>query len=159
MDGIEGVNDWCRWPSRWNEQESRISEYDSVFSTSSNIYLHFHHCVSVFNVFYLKDTVDHILTRWPKWKIQWDWVDHPDWQNVAALPQIAKQRLTEQLSKDALDPPNERLCGVNPYKDTLHKMHNTIIVDWKDCVDNIQKLAIERQLDIHTLIPRLAEYI
>lgn len=159
MDGTAEVNDWCRWPSRWVEQETRIKEYDSLFKDSKNVYLHFHHCVSIFNVFDLTETVEYVLRLWPRWKIQWDWVDHPLWQSVAALPQIAKQQLEQQLSKYALLPADDRLCGVNPYKDTLNKMKNSVKVDWKTCVSNIHQLADERNLDINKLLPKLTKYI
>lgn len=159
MDGIGGTNDWCRWPSQWDEQESRIKDYDDTFKEYDNVYLHFHHCVNVFNVFDLESTVNYVLDVWPNWKIQWDWVDHPSWQSVAVLPQIAKQQLEQQLSKYASEPPNNRLCGVNPYKDTLNKMRSQIDIDWKICVQMTQQLAEERQLNIHEIIPKFAEYI
>lgn len=159
MDGIGSINDWCRWPSKWADQESHIKEYDDLFKNDGNIYLHFHHCISVFNVFDLPETVEYVLTTWPDWKIQWDWVDTPSWQNVSVLPQIAKNKIEQQLSKYASQIATDRLCGINPYQDTLNKMKHRSNIDWKTCVQMTQQLARERQLDIYEILPRFAEYI
>jgi organic radical activating enzyme len=159
MDGIGNINDWCRWPSKWTDQESHINEYDDLFKNNENVYLHFHHCISVFNVFDLPETIDYVLTTWPDWKIQWDWVDTPSWQNVSVLPQIAKNKVEQQLSKYASQIATDRLCGINPYQDTLNKMKHRSNIDWKTCVQMTQQLARERQLDIYEILPRFAEYI
>ena len=78
---------------------------------------------------------------------------------MTVLPQIAKQHLEQQLSKYTLEPTSDRLCGVNPYKDTLNKMKCQADIDWKICVQMTQQLARERQLTVHEIIPRFAEYI
>jgi hypothetical protein len=148
MDGTGMINDWCRWPSKWEEQERNIDLYSNLFRGSENIYLHFHHCISIYNIFRLKDTIDYVQNRWPRWKIQWDWVDNPEWQCISVFPEKIKTELKKQLSKYASELDNKdlsNLCNVNPFADSIKKIEAKSNLTWKDCLEKTEQLASERQ--------------
>lgn len=148
MDGIGKVNDWCRWPSKWEIQENNIDRYTKIFKNSRNIYLHFHHCISVYNIFYLKETIEYVQNRWPDWKIQWDWVDYPEWQSISVFPEKIKIDLKKQLSmyaSELIDKDLSSLCNINPYIDSIKKVEAKSNSTWKDCLEKTERLAAERQ--------------
>ena len=72
LDGIDTVNDWCRYPSEWSTFSNMIDNYDINFSNRENVYLHFHCCIGVYNVFYLKEIVDYVLNQRKNFRLEWD---------------------------------------------------------------------------------------
>jgi len=158
MDGIEGVNDWFRWPSKWIQLQEQFSKYDKLHR--ENIFLHFHCCINVYNIFYLKETVDYVLTRWPNWKIEWDWVDQPSWQSISVLPEDIKQQLKIELlahSKEYKD--LSRLCDVDPFASSASRLDTVLSTNWQECVRYTKKFAQKRNLDLTALIPKFAKLL
>jgi sulfatase maturation enzyme AslB (radical SAM superfamily) len=157
MDGMEGINDWFRWPSKWEHLEKQFAEYDKL--AGDNVFLHFHCCINVYNIFYLKDIIDYVLQNWPNWKIEWDWVNHPKWQSISVLPDNVKQELKHELTEYAKDYTDlTRLCDVNPFTSSASRL-DTINTNWNECVKNTNKFANERNLILHDLVPKFAKLL
>jgi len=158
MDGMHGVNDWFRWPTKWSQLEKQFKKYDDL--SSDNVFLHFHCCINVYNIFYLKDIVDYVLTKWPNWKIEWDWVNQPSWQGISVLPESIKEQLKTELleySKEYKD--LSRLCDVDPFASSASRLNTVISTNWQECIQNTKQFAELRSLDLHTLVPRFAKLL
>lgn len=160
MDGMEGLNDWFRWPSNWNKLEGQFKKYDERWGDSDNVYLHFHCCVNIYNIFYLDEIVQYVLEKWPNWKIEWDWINWPQWQSINIIPEPIRSELKQTLLNCSIKYPDlTRLCDTNPFNISLNRLNHPVKPGWNMSIENTLRFAKERKLDLQTLIPKFFNLI
>lgn len=156
VDGIESLNEWYRWPVKWAETEITIENLEKKFSNLPNFYLHLHCCISVYNVFYLEKIIRYFRTKWPKWKIEFDWIRTPTWQSIEILPSEIKQDLyieMKELEKTLND--LTYFCDQNPYTITANKLLKESSLDeWEKCKEMTEFFAKERNQNIKEINPK-----
>lgn len=163
LDGIDSVNDWCRYPSKWAVFKDMIEKYDIKYGNKPNIYLHFHCCIGIYNIFYLKELVDFVLQTKSNFKLEWDWISNPSWQAIHILPESVKNDLKKyfiRLSKNLHPNDLKILCDVDPFQSSIMKLNEySNENDWNICKEKTKMFAKERNLDLNSLIPRFFELI
>lgn len=74
LDGLGSVNDWYRWPSKFNEVCQTMDQYNKWWGKNSNVKLVVHSVISIYNIFTLDQFIIFMNTNYPKWELDWDWV-------------------------------------------------------------------------------------
>lgn len=142
LDGIDSVNDWYRWPSKFGNIIENMKIYDSVFKKQKRV-----HCViNAVNVFYLEEYIAFIKINFPKWEIEWDWITHPAWQQLSVLPAEVK---TQLISKFA----NKK----HPYNTTVDRLKDNSTIEWNEFKQRVEELSSDRNLNFRSMLPKLSD--
>lgn len=156
LDGLHSTNDWYRWPSKFSEVVENMRVYNSWWNNSwwrknKKIVLTVHHVVNAINIFELDKFVEFISTEFPRWKIEWDWIRWPNWQELSVLPNEVKDRLISKFEVlDTTYPQNEFIP--NPYKVSVERLKETPSSDWLQLKTEITNLSTERNLDFLNMV-------
>jgi sulfatase maturation enzyme AslB (radical SAM superfamily) len=144
LDGLYSVNDWFRWPSKFNQIIENLQVYDNWFKKNSNVTLKIHCVINAINVLYLKEFVSYIKINFPNWEFSWDWLTDPSWQSVSILPSLTKEILIEEF-KD---------LELNPFKITIDRFNDANNSDWNDFKKNVLILSNDRNLDFFKMLSK-----
>ncbi len=151
LDGIGTTNDWYRWPSKFTEVIENMQTYESWWGSNAHIVPIVHHVISAINIFELSAFIDLVKTDFPKWKIEWDWIRWPYWQELSSLPHKIKERLIREMSSlDNQWEENEFID--NPYKVTMARLQDIPDSDWDSLKAEVTKLSSERKLDFLNMV-------
>jgi len=142
VDGIDTVNDWYRWPSKFDQVIENMKVYDEWFNQQKRV-----HCViNAVNVMYLEEYIDFMTTNFSTWEIEWDWIVHPEWQRVSVLPSTIKEQLIADFSNKGY-----------PYTTTIDRLSDKISLDWTDFKNNVNQLSSDRNLDFLAMVPKFSK--
>lgn len=159
VDGIDSLNDWYRWPSKWEEIVKTIDIVENKLCHLPNVYFHLHCCINVYNVFYLEEIINYFRNTWPKWKIEFDWIRFPEWQSIEILPKHIKDDIYKKMNN--LEKTLDDLtffCDQNPYSITANKLLlESKSERWDLCKEKTKLFADERNLDIEIMMPKFYE--
>jgi MoaA/NifB/PqqE/SkfB family radical SAM enzyme len=157
LDGLNGTNDWFRWPSKFNEIINNMQWYDRLAKEQTNVVPMIHHVVNLINVMELEQFMLFTKEFFPKWIIEWDWMRWPFWQRCSILPSERKNELIEQLQK-LHDTYNDiSHYRSNPYKVTIERLIEDNISTWSEAKNEIDKISTERKLDFLNMVPSFKE--
>ena len=151
LDGIGSVNDWYRWPSKFNEVVANMKQFEQWWSASSNIVFIVHHVINAINVIDLPKFVGFINDNFPKWIIEWDWIRWPEWQELSVLPETAKLKLIEDFKQE--DTNFKSKHTLNPYPSTINRLKENRTMPWETAIVKMFNMSTERQLDFLSMIP------
>ena len=156
LDGLGSVNDWYRWPSKFNEVCQTMDQYDKWWGKNSNVKLVVHSVISIYNIFTLNQFIIFMNTNYPKWVLDWDWVSGKEWQKLSAIPYKQKLSLTSQLTEwNAAIRGNWIEEKANPFKRSIFEMNQNAASNIDEFWEKSNALAKERKLDLLKMIPDL----
>ena len=153
IDGIGLVNDWNRWPGKFQNIVEAMHVYETWWKYFDNITLKTHSVVNIFNIFTMEDFINFMKKDFPNWTTSFMWVNNPGWQSIQSLPQEVKTKLINEFS--GKDVGILKTSREDFYKLSIGYLKINSIVDWNDTKRRINLLSKERKLDINTMLPDL----
>jgi sulfatase maturation enzyme AslB (radical SAM superfamily) len=157
IDGIGLVNDWNRWPSKFQNIVEAMRVYETWWKDYNNIMLKTHSVVNIFNIFTMEDFINFMKKDFPSWTASFMWVNNPGWQSVHSLPQEVKTKLINEFSsKDVGDLQTSR---EDFFKLSIGYLKMSSNINWTSVKSKTLALAKERNLDISIMIPDLHKVI
>jgi hypothetical protein len=162
LDGLSTVNDWYRWPSKFDEIVNNMKTYSEWWGAPSNanmlehsIQLIIHHVGNAISISDLPEFINYVETNLPAWRLNWDWIAYPQWQTIQSLPEEYKQKLITKFKECALTYKLVSSKSINPYLIAIHHLKKSSLVTWEDVKKNITAISIERNLDFLSMVPKL----
>ena len=128
-----------------------MKTYESWWSEYKNVFPIVHHVVNAINIFELEDFVKFMSTDFPKWRIEWDWIRWPHWQELSVLPMTVKLDLITKFKNLDLSYVEHELRS-NPYKVSIDRLQETPNSSWDTLKDEVMKLSQERNLDFLNMV-------
>ena len=150
VDGLGTVNDWNRWPSKFNEVVDVMNTYHDWWSNHSNIILTTHSIINIFNIFTMENYIDFMKSNFPTWNINFMWVHTPIWQSLKSLPDTVKTDLINNFNKKEF---NDSTKIGNFYKFSIEYLKMPSTISWEHVKEQTVKLATERGLDLDAMLP------
>lgn len=160
FDGTGSVNDWYRWPSKFNQVETIMQQYQEMWGEYTNISLETHSVINIFNIYDFKNMVDYMATKFPGWKMSFTYIITPTWQSITLLPVEEKLKLTEQFLEYAETVPcvwHPQLG--NPFKIAIDRMNDKPSSTLEEFKSRTLALAAERNLDIRSMVPTISHLL
>jgi sulfatase maturation enzyme AslB (radical SAM superfamily) len=151
LDGLYTTNDWYRWPSKFSEVVDNMKLYESWWKDYKNVVPIVHHVVNAINIFELEDFVKFMSKDFPAWKIEWDWIRWPHWQELSSLPITVKTDLISKFTKLDLQYTDSNIRP-NPYKVSISRLQENPNSSWSTLKDEAVKLSLERNLNFLKMV-------
>lgn len=152
LDGLNSTNDWYRWPSKFTQVLENIKTFEQWWKGNRKIYLIIHHVVNAINIFELSKFVEFMETELPVWKIEWDWIRWPHWQELSALPSRVKENLIKEFT-DLNKNYKDNNVRPNPYNVSIERLLEKPNSNLSDLKANVIALSNERHLDFLNMVP------
>jgi sulfatase maturation enzyme AslB (radical SAM superfamily) len=140
LDGVGIVNDWIRWPSKFDQIEHNINVIEEWWQERDNINLEFHTVVGAYNLFFLEQIIHYVKKR-SAWTHSWNWIRHPEWQAINVLPNKYEVIRELELLKNQYV-----FMDTNPFGVSIDRLHDSTILGWNDFVFENQRLEKERNM-------------
>jgi hypothetical protein len=157
IDGVGSVNEWYRWPTKVSEVEAVMNQFQEWWGTRPGFFLRTHTVVNIYNIWNLDEYVEYMNKNYPKWVLDFDWINQPFWQATAILPENYKKELTEKLTVWSTTVKGNWHWWVgNPFVSTLHRMNLPAKSTLKEFKEKTLALAKERDLDVFKMVPHIA---
>jgi MoaA/NifB/PqqE/SkfB family radical SAM enzyme len=147
LDGLYSVNDWFRWPSKFDQIIENLQIYNKWFKDNSNVTLKIHCVINAINVLYLKEFVAYIKINFPNWEFSWDWLSDPSWQSVSILPLTIKEELINEFKN----------LELIPFKITIDRLNDNNSNNWNDFKKNVLELSNDRKLDFFKMVDKFTK--
>jgi hypothetical protein len=129
---------------------ANMLQYEEWWQGFKNVHFIVHHVINAINVLELKKFVEYMQDVFPLWKVEWDWIRWPDWQQLSVLPASLKKELANQFEKE-LQYSNKKIP--NPYKITIERMNEKTDLDFDTLKHNVISISQERNLDYQSMLP------
>lgn len=143
LDGLGTVNDWYRWPSKFDNVINNMKTYQEEWGSFNNVNFKIHCVINIFNVMYLEEFVSYLSKDFSNWVLDFNWIQHPTWQRIENLPNETKRKLINSLT------------DIHPFGPTKFKLLNEArTTSWEVVSKNIDQLAIERNLDFRSMVEK-----
>lgn len=155
MDGLYQTNDWYRWPSKFDDCMEVIKTFEGWWKDNNKIHFVIHTVVNLINVIELEKFLDFMHTELPLWRVEWDWIRWPHWQQLSSLPDIVKDDLIKEF--DRLNKNYSYNNIDNPYAVTIERLKEPRIDSWDIVKQNITSTSKERKLDFLAMVPSYKE--
>lgn len=153
FDGYKTVNDWCRWPSKFKDTVSTMNIYQKWWGDFNNINLSTNSLISIYNIFTTEKFIDFMKINFDHWKMNFNWVQIPDWPSIKGLPNPVKQDLINRFSNKSIS--SNFYDEIDFYNISIEFLKMDPTVDWQTIKSKTIQLAKERNLDIDTMLPEL----
>jgi MoaA/NifB/PqqE/SkfB family radical SAM enzyme len=140
LDGVGLVNNWIRWPSKFDDIEKSIDILETWWGNNQNIRLEFHSVIGVYNILYLENLVNYIKRR-SSWDSSWDWIRYPSWQALNVMPN--KIELNEELEKLSSQ---YNYLKINPFRVSIDRLYDPTVLSWNDFKFENERLERERNM-------------
>jgi sulfatase maturation enzyme AslB (radical SAM superfamily) len=141
---LNSINDWFRWPSKFDQIIENLQIYNKWFKDNANVTLKIHCVINAINVLYLKEFVSYIKINFPNWEFSWDWLTEPSWQSVSILPFNTKEKLIEEFKN----------LELNPFRITIDRLKDHNNNNWNDFKRNVLELSNNRKLDFFKMVDK-----
>ena len=79
--------------SKFSDVVNNMNLYQTWWGEHENILPIVHHVVNAINIFELEEFVKFMTNDFPTWRVEWDWIRWPQWQELSALPTDIKKEL------------------------------------------------------------------
>jgi hypothetical protein len=126
--------------------------YESWWSNYKNIVPIVHHVVNAVNIFELEDFVKFMARDFPVWKMEWDWIRWPHWQQLSVLPTSVKMNLISKFTTLNSEYVTNNFIP-NPYKVSINRLLERPTDNWSTLKDQITKISAERNLNFLKMVP------
>lgn len=154
LDGVGSVNDWVRWPGKFNEVVDNMNIYQSWWGNNKNIDLTTTIVVNIYNIFIMDDYINFKKINFPSWDNIFNWVHSPAHQSIETLPVDVKKKLIERYSNKTVgDLKTYWKNDQDFFKITVEYLKRTSDISWGDIKNRTIALAKERNLDLATMLP------
>jgi sulfatase maturation enzyme AslB (radical SAM superfamily) len=158
LDGIGSVNEWVRWPTKFDKIVENLNQFNSWWSNSNNVTLNIHMTVNVYNVWTLNDVGTFMYQNYPTWKSNFEWLIYPHWQAINIIPDEFKDALKSRLLEwEQTVPYNIHKAQLSPFTTTIDRLYDTPLSSWDEFKQNTQRLAKERNLNVIEMLPELVK--
>lgn len=156
LDGIESVDEWYRWPTKFNTVNETMTQYENWWGNKNNVKLCTQTVINIFNIWQLDKIVNFISNRKNTWTMSFSWIIQPGWQRISNLPESAKLELTTKLKEWQNKAPVVWYQSLgNPFDISITKLNEKNYVDWQDVKVKTLSLAQERNLDVLAMVPEM----
>lgn len=157
IDGVGSVNEWYRWPTKVSEVEATMNQFQEWWGNRPKFQLRTHTVINIYNIWNLDEFIDYMNTKYPKWVLDFDWMNQPFWQATAILPDTYKIQLTKKLKEwSATVKGNWHSWHGDPFVSTLHRMNLPAKSNLEEFRTKTLALAKERDLDVLKMVPHIA---
>jgi len=157
IDGVGSVNEWYRWPTKVSEVEVVMNQFQEWWGDRPEFHLRTHTVVNIYNIWNLDEYVEYMNINYPKWILDFDWMNRPYWQATAILPEKYKKELAEKLTLwSTTVKGNWHSWAGNPFVSTLHRMNLPSQSNLEEFKEKTLALAKERDLDVLKMVPHIA---
>jgi MoaA/NifB/PqqE/SkfB family radical SAM enzyme len=127
--------------------------YQTWWGEHENILPIVHHVVNAINIFELEEFVKFMTNDFPTWRVEWDWIRWPQWQELSALPTDIKKELILKFELLSNQFAVNEFISINPYKISIEKLKESPNSDWNTLKEEALKLSQERNLDFLNMVP------
>jgi len=158
LDGLYSTNDWYRWPSKFSDVISNMKIYESWWSNYKNISPIIHCVINAINIFELDKFINYMRNNFGEWRIEWDWIRWPHWQELSVFPSNIKKNLIDKLTIFNAEY-NDKDIRPNPYRISIERMLEPSQSDWNTHINEIKRISKERDLNHLTMIPYYNSYL
>jgi glutamate-1-semialdehyde 2,1-aminomutase len=149
-DGYEEINEYIRWPSKWDKIDQNIKRYTGLgdpFLIGINL------TVSIWNIFYIEEILEYFKSYSSFVNI--NLVHYPKLQSIRNMPRPLKAKVLRQLVQL---PDTERLKSFINLQPNLDK--ELTLEEYQDAIlKYVAPLDASRNLDIKTNLPRLYDLL
>jgi sulfatase maturation enzyme AslB (radical SAM superfamily) len=149
-DGYEEINEYIRWPSKWDKIDQNIKRYTGLgdpFSIGINL------TVSIWNIFYIEEILEYFKSYSSFVNI--NLVHYPKLQSIRNMPRPLKAKVLRQLVQL---PDTERLKSFINLPPNLDK--ELTLEEYQDAIlKYVAPLDASRNLDIKINLPRLYDLL
>jgi MoaA/NifB/PqqE/SkfB family radical SAM enzyme len=152
LDGVGSTNDWYRWPSKFSDVVDNMKIYESWWGEHENILPIVHHVVNAINIFELEDFVKFMTNDFPAWRVEWDWIRWPQWQELSVLPADVKNVLIYKFEWLSERVEVNQFIYIDPYKISINKLQESPNSNWNTLKKEVTKLSRERNLDFLNMV-------
>jgi len=157
VDGIYSVNDWYRWPSKFSNVESVMSQFEKWWVDNPNYNLFVKHTINLYNVWTLDKLIMYMNQNRSGWKLYFGWVESVEWQSISNMPRLVKQVLADKLTYwDKSIKGNWDQQNASPFISTKNRLQSNSQSTWKKFIEKTKQLEQERNLNAFDMIPELA---
>jgi MoaA/NifB/PqqE/SkfB family radical SAM enzyme len=155
IDGYKDVNDYIRFPSRWDSIEKNINKY----LLEDKIELHINTVVQMYNITKLNELLDWILEKNIFKEINLEILQDPEYLNIRVLPENLKKLTQTRLLKFVEHTKllkNNNVCQISELLLDMNSMDLSQYLNkffaFSSVLDN------NRQQNILSIIPELESY-
>lgn len=99
IDGIQDLNNYIRYPSKWNLIEKNISKAESISKGETvNLEMNFTYTVQMYNILYTDEFLKWFKKRsYLPLQLSLSILNDPKFLNIKVLPKVLKKRVEEKL--------------------------------------------------------------
>ena len=158
LDGLDSVNDWYRWPSKFSKVRENMDQYTEWWGDTHSVNLIVYSVINIYNIWSLDKFIKFINNYYPKWKIDWGWVNgnHTLWQQLSVIPKHQKELLEKQLIEWGNNIQENRLRGASaadPFSTSIQLLNYASNSSIEEFQKKSLELAKERNLDLFKMVP------
>jgi radical SAM protein with 4Fe4S-binding SPASM domain len=139
LDGVGAVNNWIRWPSKFESIETNVKRLNDWWKDSQVVDLQFHTTIGIYNIFSLNEIVEY-YKLYPDWGVTWNWITTPTWQAISVIPK--KTEIIDMLKKWGL----ECVLDPNPFYISIERLNEKPRSTWEIAVEETNRLSKERNV-------------
>jgi hypothetical protein len=126
--------------------------YQTWWGEHENILPIIHHVVNAINIFELDEFVKFMTNDFPTWRVEWDWIRWPQWQELSALPTDIKKELILKFELLSNQFAVHEFIYIDPYKVSIDKLQETPNSSWITLKEEATKLSQERNLNFLNMV-------
>ena len=152
VDGLGKVNDWYRWPSKWEEIEGNLNQYNSWWKNNPRFSLAVHRVTNVYNIWTIKEYNDYFKINFPNWDIEWAFIEYPKWQTLSVIPEPIKKELIDKFSQLI-----DRDMKNKPFSSSIKYLLEPPKTSWKIFKAMTNQYEKERNLKVLEMVPDLKD--
>lgn len=155
LDGIGTTNDWYRWPSKFDEVINNMKTFENWWEEKKNIYFIVHHVINAINIFELKKFIEYMEIEFPNWRIEWDWIRWPHWQELSVFKNSIKVNLINELDNlNRQYQEKDENLRPNPYKISIERILENPNSSFDVFKKEVLQLSKERNLDFFEMVSK-----
>lgn len=161
VDSVGTINDWYRWPSKFDNVLENLDVYTNWWKNNSKIRLTLGTVINAVTIFGLTDFVNFFQKNYPNWAFDPKALTGKSWHAVSALPNSVKAKLIEEF----------RLAEIVDNGDSMpqhvfdpYQIARSLLEDsnreysWQDAKKRIMAISVERNLDFLEMVPKFKEF-
>ena len=157
IDGTNTVNEWYRWPTKFNDIEETFDQFKEWWGDQPKKYhIRAKHLINIYNIWNLDEFVIYMKSRHPNVNVSYDWIWGPAWQSLSIIPAQLKSNLIKKLEKCA-----ETIDGnwdahhENIFKVSIDRVMDNPSGSWQEFKTRTLNLSKERKLNVLEMVPHL----
>lgn len=160
LDGIYQTSDWFRWPSKFNQIQEVMTQFENWWGDNNKYNLFIKNCVNLYNIWTMDQFVNYTNQHHPQWKVYFDFVTTPTWQDICLMTDTLKQMMKLKLQSwhDTIEVNVDSQAG-NPFLRALNHLDGTTRSTWQEFQQHTTRLGQERNIDAFEMIPELGAVV